>query len=135
MKVVGLDGKEYNWTLSSSKLEDSDRSGLHLKARTLLNDIFPFDIIYEDVSLPGSSIKGRSSILFADFYIPIRSIIIEVNGEQHHKYVNFFHKNKLDYYKAKGRDLVKSKWCSLNNITLINFEYNETIEKWKQKLQ
>lgn len=135
MKVTGIDGKEYSWSLSSSELDDSSRSNLHIKARKIIQDVFPFDRFYEDVSLPGSSQKGKNSILFGDFYIPVRSIMIEVNGAQHDKYTSFFHKNKLEFARAKTRDKIKKQWCDLNNITLICFEHNETEEQWKDKLK
>lgn len=134
MKIVGLDGKEYVWALSSSGLEDKNRSGLHLRARSVIREVLPFDLIYEDVSLPGTAIKGRNSVLFGDFYIPMRSLIVEVDGAQHDQYTSFFHKNKLEFARAKGRDMVKAQWCELNGITLIRFKHDETEEQWRGKL-
>ena len=134
MKIVGLDGKEHIWTLSSSVLEDISRSGLHLRARSVICEVFPFDRIYEDVSLPGTAIKGRNSVLFGDFYIPMRSLMIEVDGAQHEQYTSFFHKNKLEFARAKGRDVVKAQWCELNRITLVRFKHDETDVEWKNKL-
>jgi len=134
VKVIGIDGKEHSWSLKQAAREDGSRSGLHLKARELLKLIFPFDLIYEEVSLPGSATKGKNSILFGDFYIPLRSIMIEVNGSQHSNYTQFFHGNKLEFARAKMRDRIKKQWCELNGITLVEFEHNETIEQWRGKL-
>ena len=134
MKIVGLDGKEYSWTLNSSSLEDVYRSGLHLRARKIIKEAFPFNLVYEDVSLPGTAIKGRNSVLFGDFYIPMRSLIVEIDGAQHEQYTSFFHKNKLEFARAKTRDAVKAQWCELNGITLIRFKHDESEQEWRNKL-
>ena len=132
MKVKGLDGKEHVWTLSSSSLKDDSRSGLHLKARQLLNELFPYDKIYEDVTLPGSNRQTRNSTLYGDFYIPIRSIMIEVQGNQHNEYVKFFHKTKHNFYKSLQRDKDKAEWCNINGITLIKLNHDQTVDQWRK---
>ena len=44
-----------------------------------------------------------------DFYIPSENVIIEVQGIQHYKYVEYFHKTKENFYKqANDYD---SKWA------------------------
>jgi hypothetical protein len=132
LKVKGLDGREHSWSLVSSPSEHC--SQLHERARTVLNNIFPFDRIYEEVNLPGSAVKGRNSTLTADFYIPTRHIMIEVNGIQHTEYTHFFHKNKMAFFKGKARDVSKKRWCELNDVTLIYFDYKESDEEWKLKI-
>lgn len=129
MKFFGLDGKEYSVMLSSAKRYDENKSGLHLRAKELLKCIFPYDIIYEDITLPGT---GKGTPLYADFFIPLRKIIIEVNGEQHFKHVHFYHKTKMDFFKSKNRDKRKSEWCEINGITLINLNYNQSNEQWEE---
>lgn len=134
MKVLGLDEKEYKWSLDSAKREDSNRSGLHLRARELIKSIYKFDSIYEDITLPGSRRNNRSSLLYADFFLPLRKLIVEVNGSQHDNYCHFFHKNKLAFYKAKARDNDKKAWCELNGISIVYFNHDETDEQWREKL-
>lgn len=134
MKIIGLDKKEYNWSLSSSNLADESRSKLHLKARELLEEVFPYDRMHEDITLPGSNTRMRKSLLYADFFIPNRRLVIEVNGEQHSKHVTFFHKTKQDFIKAKMRDKDKSEWCENNGFKLVSLEFNQTIEEWRTLL-
>lgn len=134
MKIIGLDDKEYSWNLSSASKSDASRSKLHIRARDLLKDIFPYDVIHEEVTLPGSKSKIRKTLLYADFFLPARKLIIEVNGQQHSEHVKFFHDTKHDFYKAKLRDRDKQNWCELNNIALIQLEYNE-IDNWKEQIE
>lgn len=134
MKVIGLDNKEYNWSLGSSNLADTSRSKLHLKARELLEEMFPYDRMHEDITLPGSNTKMRKSLLYADFFIPNRRLVIEVNGEQHSNHISFFHKTKQEFMKAKLRDRDKAEWCEINGFKLVTLEYNQTVERWKELL-
>ena len=97
MKAIGLDGKERSWNLSkyrNNKNSSRPRSQYHIKTRNLLRKIYPRDKILEEVSLPGSSTETRKSTLFADFFIPNRSLIVEVHGQQHYQYNAFYHKKK-----------------------------------------
>mgnify|MGYP005825824799 FL=1 len=135
MKVTGLDGKEYNWNPSANQAQTNTRSDLHLRAKKLLDNLFPYDRILEEVSLVGSKTDRRRSTLRADFFIPNRNLIVEAHGEQHYKFNNFFYKNKLAFYKAKARDAEKREWCELNDIRLVEFNYNEDIDDWRRKIE
>ena len=134
MKIIGLDDKEYSWIPSHNIIQTEVRSGLHNKAKDLLKQLYPNDRILEELILPGTKTNNRKSTLKADFFIPMRNIIVEVHGEQHVEFNSFFFKNKLDFYKARGRDKDKKKWCEINNLHLIELYYNESLEQWKDKL-
>ena len=122
MKIVGLDGKEYSWNPSGSQSKASSRSSLHLKARKLLAEIFPYDRILEELSLAGSRTSRRRGTLRADFFIPNRRMLVEVHGEQHFKFNTFFFKDKRE-------------WCDINDIQLIEFNYNEDVDEWRRKIK
>ena len=134
MNIKGFDGREYSWNPSANEAKDSKRSSLHIKAKNLLDKLFPYDRIFEEVSLPGSKTERRRSILRADLFIPNRNLLIEVHGEQHYKFNKFFYKDKLAFYKAKARDVEKREWCELNDIRMVEFNYNETEEEWNRKI-
>lgn len=132
MKVMGLDGKTYSWTFSGNMPDYDDeknRSSLHLLARNILKSIYPMDRILEEVSLPGSN--G----LTADFWLPLRKTIIEVHGEQHYKYIPFFHNTLLNFYHSKRNDKNKAEWCSINNIFLIELPFNESEQQWRKRIE
>ena len=138
MKIIGLDGKERSWNLSkykNSKNSSSPRSQYHIKARKLLRDIFPRDKILEEVSLPGSNTDTRKSILFADFFIPNRSLMVEVHGQQHYEYTSFYHKKKINFYKAQARDRDKLEWCCLNDIRVVVLKYSDGLEEWERQVK
>lgn len=131
MKVIGLDGKDYNWKPKSG---GGARSKLHKKAKQALDIYYPYDTIYEEVSLPGTKTTARRSTLRADLYIPNRNLIVEVHGEQHFKFNKFHYKDKLSFFRAQARDRDKAEWCDLNEIRFVTFNYNETEEEWIHKI-
>jgi hypothetical protein len=131
MKVTGLDGNTYNWKPTSG---GGKRSKLHKKAKQALDICYPYDTIYEEVSLPGTKTTARRSTLRADLYIPNRNLIVEVHGEQHFKFNKFHYKDKLSFFRAQARDRDKVEWCNLNEIRFVALNYNETEEEWKSKI-
>ena len=135
MKVTGLDGREYNWNPSLKQSKSTKRSKLHQKARILLDEVFPYDRILEEVSLVGTNKGIRKGILRADFFIPNRKLIVEVHGEQHFKFNGHFFKDKLSFFKAKARDRDKKEWCELNEIHIIELNYNEDVNEWRRKVE
>lgn len=138
MKVLGINGKEYVWNLTGYDVFNDDsrkRSKYHLRARNLLKEIFNSYRILEEVKLPGSTELHRKSVLYLDFYIPTINLGIEVHGQQHYEYSQFFHKSKADFLKSKARDEDKIEWCKLNNIRLITLKYSETEDEWRQRIK
>ena len=136
MKVVGFDNKEHKFNFSKNKKRryQENKSSLHSKTRELLKELFPRLSIYEEVTLPGSKRVGRSSLLYADFFIPELMLIVEVHGKQHYEYCSFFHSDKMDFLKSKKRDADKIEWCNLNNIKIVSLPYNKESE-WKNLIQ
>lgn len=134
MKITGFDGREHSWIPSNRAIEKSNQSSLHLTARKILKDKYPNDRILEEVVLPGSSTAFRKSLLIADFFLPLRRMIVEVHGSQHSEFNNFFYKNKMEFYKAQARDRDKKSWCELNGFTIVELFHNESPEEWKNKI-
>ena len=137
MNVKGLDGKDYSWNPGANQAKASEqfKSSIHKKAKILLDTIFPYDRILEEVSLPSTKTQFRRGMLRADFFIPNRDLVVEVHGEQHYKFNNFFYKDKLSFYRAKVRDVDKKEWCELNNIRLVALYYNEDTDEWRRKIE
>ena len=65
-----------------------------------------------------------------DFYLPDFNILIEYDGEQHYRPVNFGGKTKekaLQQFKTiQKHDLIKNEYCDRNQIALIRIPYTET---------
>lgn len=128
MQIVDLDGRTHNWSLTGyiAKGRVKNKSSLHLQARELIKDIFPTFQLLEEVPIP----LRKSEILYLDFYLPLAKIGIEVHGEQHYKFIPFFHQTKLNFIRHKKRDREKKIWCENNEITLLELPYNQT-DKWE----
>jgi len=134
MKIIGLDDQEYDWKPRGCNALEN-KSGLHNKVRQFLRDVFPYDVIMEEVELVGSRDWKKKKELTADFYIPNRNLIVEAHGEQHYTHSTFFHKKKLDFLKSKKRDNDKIRWCEQNNISILIFKHGDKEEFWRQQIE
>lgn len=134
MKVFGLDGQEYSMPLSN-KTSRVKNSKLHIRARKIITELYPFDIIIEEVTLPGTKTTTRKSLLFADFFVAKARLVVEVQGEQHYKYVSHFHNNKLEFFKSQARDRDKQEWCEINGFKLVELPYMETDDEWRRRIE
>ncbi len=134
MKVKSLDGKIYDLGLTGYLVnsdETKPRSDLHIQARQIIKDRFPLFMILEEVLI---QVRQNSS-LYLDFFIPQTKLCIEVNGRQHFEFIPHFHKNIFGFKMHEKRDREKKLWLDLNGISLIEFNYNEDVELWKNKLK
>lgn len=128
MKITGLNGKEYVWSPIVAK-PTRKCSALHSSCRDLLKKLFPSDPICEEVLLPGCSTK-----LYADFYLPVRNLIVEVQGKQHYEKTLFSKKNvgaakgMLAFAKLRSRDAEKKELIEKNNILFVTLPYNKEAE-------
>jgi hypothetical protein len=84
----------------------------------------------QELSIP----LRRNETLYLDFYIPLLKKAIEVHGEQHYKFVAYYHNNAMGFIKHKKRDNEKREWCEINNIEYIELPFNESLEEWKQRI-
>lgn len=126
MIVRDLNGNEFKWTPKSNPR--SAPSLLHAKARDLIKELYPFDLLYEEVFVP--KLK-----LYLDLYIPSRKIALEVHGQQHYKMNDHFHKNKMDFYKGRSNDSKKKEWCEINGIKFVELPFNGDLNEWRTAIQ
>ena len=90
------------------------------ECRRVLQDIFkkPFNSSRPDFLK--NPVTGNNFNLELDCYEPSLRLACEYNGQQHYKYVPYFHKNKEAFYNQKYRDELKERMCRDNNIHLIS---------------
>jgi hypothetical protein len=133
MLIKDLDGNSHNWQLTGnmSKGKISNKSSLHLSTRSLLIKYYPTLQILEEVPIP----LKKNETLYLDFYLPLNKTCIEVHGEQHYKFIPFYHSNVLTFLKSQKRDRQKQEWCELNNIRYIALPYNENEQEWIERIQ
>ena len=137
MKVMGLNGREYNIDLKKYIIKNDDKtvkSKYHIAARKLLAEMFKGYSILEEVKLPGSRCPSKKSALFLDFFIPTLSLGVEVHGRQHYEFVQFFHKTKAGFLTSRRRDFIKEDWCELNSIELVVLKYSDSLEDWRNQI-
>jgi len=132
MLITDLDGNTHKWNLTGNIAHGkiANKSSFHIKARGVLSKKYPTLQILEEVSI--NLKKGET--LYLDFYLPLKKLCIEVHGEQHYKFVGFYHNNMLSFLKAQKRDREKQEWCELNGITYIVFPHFENEEQWLERL-
>lgn len=132
MQVKDLDGVAHNWILTGNMARGkiTNRSSFHLLARETITKKFPTLQILEEVTIP----LRKSENLYLDFYLPLKKMCIEVHGEQHYKFISFFHNNMLSFLKSQKRDKDKEEWCNINNIKYIVFPHYENENQWMEKL-
>lgn len=123
MKVKGLNGRTYNWKLRQHKRE---RSKPHEAAHEIIVEFYPLELIYEDVSLPGSN------KLYADFILPRSRIMVEVHGEQHYEFNAHFHKNMNGFLNSCKRDQNKQQWAQINDFTYIELD-DRNRDEWREQ--
>lgn len=66
----------------------------------------------------------KNKLIF-DFYLPNHNILIEYDGQQHHNFDNFFHKDYESFEEQQLRDRIKDNYCYVNKIKLIRIPYWE----------
>jgi predicted acyl esterase len=131
MLIKDLDGKNHNWLLTgNTAYGTANKSELHLRARTLLKEEYPTLQLLEEVSIP----LRKGVTLYMDFYLPLKQICVEVHGEQHYRFIPFYHTNMVAFVKAKKRDLEKKEWCEQNGIRHIVFPFDGTDAEWRDIL-
>ena len=91
----------------------------------LLKELFPHNRIKTEYYV---NYKGKK--LFFDFYIRELGVLVEVQGQQHTKFVKHFHCDKEVFLAQKNRDNLKIEYVQENELlSLIKFHYNEKITK------
>lgn len=94
------------------------------KVFELLKELFPHNRIKMEYYV---NYKGQR--LFFDFYIRELGIFIEVQGQQHTKFIKHFHGSKEVFLAQKNRDNLKIEYVQKNDMCLVRFNYDEVINK------
>lgn len=129
MQVVDLDGHVSNWSFMGGIAKGSlaNKSSLHILARDLIKNIYPTMQLLEEVTVH----TRKNDISYLDFYLPLIKKCIEVHGEQHYKYIPFYHSSTLTFLKSQKKDREKKEWCELNNIKFVELPFDKQ-DLWKE---
>ena len=66
--------------------------------------------------------------MWFDFYIPTIKTAVECDGEQHFKWVKYFHKTYDDFLNSIKRDRKKEKLAIYHGIKVVRFNYLQNID-------
>ena len=57
--------------------------------------------------------------LFVDIFFPKLNLAIEIDGEQHYKFLPYFHKNEEEFLYNVNRDRIKDRLLKENGVDII----------------
>jgi len=64
-------------------------------------------------------VSYRGVKLFFDFFLPELGLLVEVQGEQHDRFVPHFHVDREGFLAYKKRDRLKKEWATQQGLTLL----------------
>lgn len=88
------------------------RSKFQKEVKKYLYPHWKYDQVFEEFRLVGTRLS-------LDFYNHTKKIAIEVQGAQHLKFVEHFHKTRANFVRQIRRDNKKLTFCELNEIELL----------------
>jgi len=117
MKMFDVNGEMVNVDVRerSYPMKKSSRSKIQQNTGEILRSLMPREVILEEFSVPSSRLK-------VDFFVPLKEIVVEVQGKQHNEHVPFFHgdkKTSVALGKQRQRDIQKNEWIDRNGFILV----------------
>jgi hypothetical protein len=115
MRLYSVNGKLVNKNVSRYLVDwdKSSRSKIQFNIKKFFEQYWKSHIVYEEFPVYGSLMK-------VDLLNATKKIAIEVNGEQHENFNEFFHANsRINYLQSIKRDCKKAEWLEKNNFKFI----------------
>ena len=104
--------------------EKKSRSKIQFNAKQFLKPYWVNHVVFEEFPVAGTRLKF-------DFYNANKNIAVEINGQQHVKFVKFFHKTRSNFISQIRRDQQKIDFCALNDIKFIEIYSEKELTKKK----
>lgn len=95
------------------------KSGMEDRVYEELLSLFPWSEIHRNKRPDWLREAASATCLELDFFLPKSKIAIEVQGEQHYRYVPFFHGSYDGFRSQQRRDEEKLRLCELNGVELL----------------
>jgi len=123
--------------LKKSKFNPEDKAPSESKgeahARALAKKIFGKDFTKIRPDFLKNNVTGKN--LELDILNEELKLAIEVDGEQHSKYIPFFHKNYEHFLNQKYRDEIKNMLCQQNGIRLIRINHKIPLDDYENYIR
>lgn len=101
--------------------DKKSRSKFQFDVKKILEPYWQRHVVFEEFPIAGTRLS-------LDFYNANKKIAIEVQGDQHVKYIPFFHGGyKNNYLSQLDRDNQKSTFCDINNILLFEIYQSDEL--------
>ena len=111
--------------------EENDSKG-EIECRRVLNEIFDRPFHKDRPNFLSNPVTGGKYNLELDCVEHELKIACEYHGEQHYKYIPYFHKNLQHFQTQKYRDDMKRRICKDEGYTLIEVPYTVKIKDIKE---
>ena len=82
--------------------------------------------VFQEVAFP-RCYSEKGSLLRFDIYIPDKRILIEYQGDEHYKFIRFFHRTKREYKAMLRRDFTKKAFCVKYGYVFIEFTQKDNV--------
>jgi len=131
MELLTLYGKKKRCKNLKKYLIDwggSSRSKFQTKVKKFIEKYWGRDVVFEEFPVVGTRLS-------LDFYNANKKVAIEVQGNQHYKYIEFFHQSRANFIDQLKRDQKKETFCELNQIKLVSIYQNDIIDEHLFELQ
>lgn len=129
MKFTLLNGRLKDFNVTDTRIDwDADSlSDFQFDVKCFLYPYWKHDIVCEEFRL-----FERMSL---DIFNISKRIVVEIQGRQHSQYVKFLSGSRSGYLGQIKRDSKKSKWCEINNLTLVEIhpENMPLTKKWVEE--
>jgi hypothetical protein len=122
----GQKSSNKNISMSSTKPEPKDSKG-ETECRRVLQKIFKKPFNKDRPDFLRNPVTGGNFNLELDCFSKEMKLAVEFQGQQHYKYIPFFHRNKEHFLNQKYRDDLKRRLCRDNGIKLIEVSYTVKI--------
>jgi len=97
------------------------------QVQNILEELFPVKPFKQVFCEYYINYKGQK--LFFDFHIKKLDVVVEVQGQQHTRFVKHFHGTRQNFLKQRERDNLKRIWAEENDVSLVRFNYDEELTK------
>jgi len=120
MRLLNINGKLINKNVRRNLInwEGKSRSKLQFKFKQFFYPYWKNHIVYEEFPVYGTMLK-------VDFLNATKRIAVEIQGNQHESFNEFFHHSRLNYLQSIKRDVKKEEWLIKNNFKFIELYEND----------
>ena len=115
MRLLNINGQLVNKNVRKNLIdwEAKSRSKLQFKFKKFFYPYWKNHIVYEEFPVYGSMLK-------VDILNATKRIAVEIQGDQHESFNEFFHDHsRLKYLQSIKRDVKKEKWLELNEFKFL----------------